>query len=137
MLAYCEMATPVLGMRRERDVEVPRDSLLRMQHPLPPEGKSIERALIIARIGVGPLREGREGGLHTLQRVLNVMICQEHTSASPAVTPHEASAGVASSGSVRRGTPGGPGPARCPGPAATAQRGTAAAAGALRSSGRM
>ena len=48
-------------------------------------------------IGICPLREGREGGLHTLKRVLNVMICQEHTSASPAVTPHEAIAGVASS----------------------------------------
>src|SRR5713101_8397169 len=36
-----------------------------------------------------------------------------------------------------RGTPGGPGPSRCPGPAAAAQRVAAAAAVALRSSGRM
>jgi hypothetical protein len=64
-------------------------------------------------------------------------ICQEHTSASPAVTPHEAIAGVASCGSVMRGTPGGPDPSRCPGPAAPAQRVAAAAAVAFRSSGRM
>jgi len=74
------MATPVLGMRRKGDVEVSRHALLRLQHPLPPQGESIERALIIARVGVCPLREGREGGLHTFQRVLNVMVCQEHTS---------------------------------------------------------
>ena len=29
MLAYREMATPVLGMRRKRDVEVPRPELFR------------------------------------------------------------------------------------------------------------
>src|SRR5439155_22483161 len=80
MLANRKMATPVLGMRRKRDVEVSRYDLLRQQHPMPPEGEASKRALILARIGVGPLREKREGGLHTLKRVLNVMVCQEHTS---------------------------------------------------------
>ena len=35
MLANCEMATPVLGVRRKGDVEVPRHERLRVQHPLP------------------------------------------------------------------------------------------------------
>ena len=61
MLANRKMATPVLGMRRERDIEVPRHGLLRMPRPLPPEGETIERALIITGIGVCPLREGGEG----------------------------------------------------------------------------
>src|SRR6266852_1719999 len=81
MLANREMATPVLGMRRERDVEVPRHGLLRMEHPLPPEGESIERALV-SFVGIFPLSEVREGGLHTRERVVNVMVCQEHAYAS-------------------------------------------------------
>src|SRR5262245_23671528 len=128
MLANREMATPVLGMRRKGDVEVPRHERLRVQHPLPPQGESIERALIITRIGVGPLREGRKGGLHKFQRVLNVMVCQEHTSASPAATPHEAATSVAASRSVSHRTPGGLGLSRCPRPAVDAQSITPAAA---------
>jgi len=51
MLANREVATPVLGLRGKRHVEVPRHGLLRVQHPLPPEGETIERAFIIAGVG--------------------------------------------------------------------------------------
>ena len=125
MLACREMATPVRGMGRKRDGDLPRRARLRLQHPLPAQGASIKRALIVTRIGVGPLRQGREGGLHLFQRVLPVMVCQEHMSMFLAVTLPKAT----TSRSASRRTPGGPGRSGCSGLAADPQRVAPAAAG--------
>jgi hypothetical protein len=46
-----------------------------MQHPLSPQGESIERSLVYG-VGVFPMGEVREGGLHTRERVVNFMVCQ-------------------------------------------------------------
>jgi hypothetical protein len=108
-LACRAMATPVRGMGRNRDGAMLRRARLRLQHLLPPQGASIKRALIVTRIGVGPLRQGREGGLHLCQRVLHVMVCQEYMSTFPAVTLPKAT----TSRSARRRTPGGPGRSGC------------------------
>jgi hypothetical protein len=108
-LACREMATPVIGMGRQPDGAMPRRVRLSPQHPRPPQGASITRALIVTRLGVGPLRQGREGGLHLCQRVLPVMVCQEPMSTFPAVTLQKAT----TSRSASRRTPGGPGRSGC------------------------
>jgi hypothetical protein len=125
MLACRERTTPVLGMGCKPDGAMPRRACLRLQHPLLPHGASITRALIVTRIGVGPLRQGREGGLHLFQRVLPVMVCEEPMSMFPAVTLPKATPNP----SARRRTPGGPGRSGHSGRAADPQRVAPAAAG--------